>query len=452
MPSGTVLDLRRGNRSAVMWELFFGAPLSRHELAEATGLSPATVTNVVTELLAEKLVIEAGTVSSQGGRPRTLVRVNPGYGYVAGVDIGETRVRVELFDITLRVALARADTVLEPAHHEVDVAVAAIVASLRQVTALVGAAPGDVIGVGMSVSGVVEQSARGTDAGFGFGREVHNAGGMLPAQHAPHAPAPPGSPGPGGGFGAAGRPGGQLLVHGQSFGWDAVPLAQLLREAGVTAPVFIDNGASNLGQAESWFGAGRGARHAIVILLGSGVGASIITGGSRYRGATSSAGEWGHTPIAYGGRACRCGARGCLEAYVGAEAILARYREAAPDREIATGDEESDLAELLRRAQDDDSAAHEVLTSSADYLGAGIAGLVNMFNPERIVIGGWAGRALCAALLPRIREAADAHALRWPFAQAAIEQCALGDDAMVLGAATLPIEHLITTTQRPVAA
>jgi predicted NBD/HSP70 family sugar kinase len=417
VPSGTVLDLRRGNRSAVMWELFFGAPLSRHELAEATQLSPATVTNVVTELLAEKLVIEAGTVSSQGGRPRTLVRVNPGYGYIAGVDVGETRVRVELFDITLRVALARADTVLEPAHHEVDVAVGAIVASLEQVTALVGAAPSDVLGVGVSVSGVVEQGARRT------------------------------APGQGGGGSGPGTPG-HILVHGQSFGWDAVPLAQLLRDAGITAPVFVDNGASNLGQAESWFGAGRGARHAIVVLLGSGVGASIITGGSRYRGATSSAGEWGHTPIMVDGRACRCGARGCLESYVGAEAIVARYREAAPDRPIAFGDEERDLAEVLRRAQQD-PAAREVLTETARYLGAGIAGLVNMFNPERIIIGGWAGRALCAALLPQIREAAAAQALRWPFAQAAIEQCALGDDAMVLGAATLPVEHLMTTTQRP---
>ncbi len=79
-----------------------------------------------------------------------------------------------------------------------------------------------------------------------------------------------------------------------------------------------------------WFGAGRGARHAVIALVGSGVGAAVVADGSSYRGSRSSAGEWGHTTIVYGGRRCRCGARGCLEAYVGAEAILDRYRAGQP--------------------------------------------------------------------------------------------------------------------------
>ena len=91
-----------------------------------------------------------------------------------------------------------------------------------------------------------------------------------------------------------------------------------------------------------WFGAGRGARHAVIVLVGSGVGAAVVTDGTSYRGATSSAGEWGHTTVVYGGRQCRCGARGCLEAYVGAEGILDRYRQAAPGgRPVPGADEES---------------------------------------------------------------------------------------------------------------
>ncbi len=80
-----------------------------------------------------------------------------------------------------------------------------------------------------------------------------------------------------------------------------------------------------MGQAELWFGAGRGARNAIVVLIGSGVGASLISGGATYRGATSSAAEFGHVTVVVGGRKCRCGSTGCLEAYAGAEAILERY-------------------------------------------------------------------------------------------------------------------------------
>ena len=92
----TVRDLRRDNRSVLLTSLFFDQPRSRPELSEATGLSPASVSNVVRELIDEGIVVEAGSVDSDGGRPRVLLQVNPDYGYVIGVDVGEFRVRVEL--------------------------------------------------------------------------------------------------------------------------------------------------------------------------------------------------------------------------------------------------------------------------------------------------------------------------------------------------------------------
>jgi predicted NBD/HSP70 family sugar kinase len=224
-----------------------------------------------------------------------------------------------------------------------------------------------------------------------------------------------------------------------------VPLESLVR-AGTEVPLFIDNGAKALGQAEMWFGAGRGARHAVFALLGSGVGAAIVTDGAAYRGASSSAGEWGHTTIVYGGRLCRCGARGCLEAYVGAEAILDRYREAGGPS-LAAGErplvgEESLLAALIAAA-DRSAIAARVLDETAGYLGAGIANLVNLFNPERIVLAGWAGLALGPRLLPRIREVTAAQALAHPFGQTSIELSRLGPDAVVVGAATLPVAALL---------
>jgi predicted NBD/HSP70 family sugar kinase len=191
-----------------------------------------------------------------------------------------------------------------------------------------------------------------------------------------------------------------------------------------------------------WFGAGRGARHAVVALVGSGVGAAVITNGHIYRGATSSAGEWGHTTIVYGGRLCRCGACGCLEAYVGAESILDRYRQARRGRTAAGADEPSKLRALLDAAPRS-ATATQVLTDTAGYLGAGIANLINLFNPERVVLGGWAGLALGAALLPDIRAAAQAHALRHTYAQSRIELGELGPDAVAVGAATLPLAAML---------
>jgi predicted NBD/HSP70 family sugar kinase len=181
----------------------------------------------------------------------------------------------------------------------------------------------------------------------------------------------------------------------------------------------------------------------VVALVGSGVGASVVADGASYRGSHSSAGEWGHTTIVYDGRECRCGARGCLEAYVGAEAILDRFRQANRGRPAPGPDEETALAALIAQAPSSRAAA-KVLDETAGYLGAGLGTLVNLFNPERIVLGGWAGLALGGSLLPRIREATARHALRQPFAQATIELCELGPDAVAMGAATLPVAELLT--------
>ena len=225
----------------------------------------------------------------------------------------------------------------------------------------------------------------------------------------------------------------ESLVYAQTYGWDAVPLGRLLRPAG-DFPLYIDNGAKTMGQAELWFGGGRGARQVVVCLMGSGLGASIVTG-SPGRGGTAAAVEWGHTTVEVGGRPCRCGSRGCLEAYVGAGAILDRYGLSLPG-----DDEEAALAALVAAG---DARSAEILDETALYLGAGIADLVNLFGPERIILGGWAGLLLGERLLPAIREAARENSLTHQFAQTSIELGSLGPDAVALGAATLPMERFL---------
>lgn len=382
----TVKDVRRENRSAVLWRLYFHRPCSRQDLAAATGLSQASMTSVVRELLTEGVVTEAGSQDSDGGRPRTLLEIDPEYGFVVGVDVGETRIQVGLYDLTLAERAQTECRLLDPTEHEPETVARTIAHGLEAVLAEAAVEPGSVLGVGVGVPGIVEQ---GTEA----------------------------------------------LVHGQTYGWDAVPLERLLR-AHTDLPLRFENCAKTTGQAELWFGAGRGARSAVVAILGSGVGASLITGGGIYRGATSSAGEWGHTKIVANGRRCRCGSSGCLEAYVGAEAILDRFGLALP----ADGDEESALAAL---ADDPSPAAARVMIETAEYLGVGIANLVNLFNPERVVLCGWAGLLLGPRLLPAIRASAGRHSLRHPFAATSIELGLLESERSALGAATLPLESVL---------
>ncbi|HEV7652296.1 MAG TPA: ROK family transcriptional regulator [Actinophytocola sp.] len=389
----TVRDLRRRNRSTLLSMLFFEGPLSRYELGRRTGLSAATVSNVVGEMIDDGLVVEAGLVDSDGGRPRVLLRVNPAHGTVVGVDVGETGVSMELFDLSMT-RLAAVERALEPPQPDPALVAPLIAAGLAELLGKPGLAEADVLGIGIGVPGTVEQGER-------------------------------------------------VRVHAQSIGWDGVPLAELVRDAGVTAPLYVENGAKTQGQAEMWFGAGRGARHAVIALIGSGVGATVIADGTTYQGSTSSAGEWGHTTLAYGGRLCRCGSHGCLEAYVGAEGILDRFRKARGGRAVPRPDERSQL-DFLLAAADRSATAAAVLDDTVGFLGAGIANLVNLFNPERIVLGGWAGLALGTRLLPEIRKATAAHALRHAYEQTSIELCQLGSDAVAVGAATLPVEALLT--------
>ncbi|SED99007.1 Sugar kinase of the NBD/HSP70 family, may contain an N-terminal HTH domain [Amycolatopsis lurida] len=387
----TVRDLRRHNRSLLLSKLYFDGPLSRHELSGLTGLSAATVSNVTAELGEERLIIEAGLVESDGGRPRVLLRVDPAYGHVAGVDIGETGVKVELFDLTMN-RLATVEHPLASPRPDAAAAVTQVASGLREVITEAGIDEATVLGVGVGVPGTVEQ-------------------------------------------------GEALRVHAPTIGWQEVPLTDLLRAEGVELPLFVDNGAKTQGQGEMWFGAGRGARHAVIALIGSGVGAAVVADGTTYRGSTSSAGEWGHTTIVFGGQECRCGSRGCLESYVGAEGVLARYRKARGGK-ASDEDEQTQFAALLESAGKSKTAA-KVLEETAGYLGAGIGNLINLFNPERIVVGGWAGLTLGEKYLPEIRRVAGEHALAHVFDQTEIELGQLGPDAVAIGAATLPVAALL---------
>jgi predicted NBD/HSP70 family sugar kinase len=149
-------------------------------------------------------------------------------------------------------------------------------------------------------------------------------------------------------------------------------------------------------------------------LIGSGVGGCVVVGGLPYQGMSGSAGEWGHTTVAVGGRACRCGSHGCLEAYIGAQAILDRYREANPtaaDELLARpGGTHAALQALVTAAQDD-GAQRTIITESLTYLGAGLGNLINLLNPERIVVGGWAGLLIGRGRLDDIRAAARLHSM-----------------------------------------
>jgi predicted NBD/HSP70 family sugar kinase len=388
-----VLDLRKRSRAAVLRLLLLDGTATRVGLAAQTGVSAATVSNVVGDLLAEGLIVEGGVEESGGGRPRTELHVNPDAGRVVGVDLSERSLVVGLFDLALRPI----DQVTAPVRAAKSPP-AEVAARLDEaIDDLLGRQTGEVLlrGVGIGVPGVVE-----------------------------HAPGP--------------------VVHAQVLNWDGVQFGQLLADRG--APVIVDNAAKALTRAEMWFGAARHVRHAIVVLLTTEVGAGVIADGEIYHGVRGSAAEWGHTKVEVRGRKCRCGARGCLEAYVGARAVMANWRGIAAGP--APRAPKAAIAGWLDAVRSGDRGALSVLADVVDVLGAGLGDLVNLYNPEKILIGGWLGKRIGSVALDRIDRAMRANALDAPAAEVSLELCRVESYAVARGAAIFPVERVIEQRDR----
>lgn len=388
----TVSTLRQRNRARVLAHVLQQGRTTRGDLARECGLSIASATNIVTDLVAEGLVHETGQIASRGGRPIAVVEPRPQGAYLIGADVGERGVAVELFDL----AMQRVDREFrggrdeenpETIGHDLDDALAALRERNPQVWPALA-------GIGLGLPGVV-----GT------------------------------------------APDGVSTLYAQSLGWPPVRVPDLVH---TDVPVFAANGAKTLAMAELWFGAARGVEHAVVALLGRGVGLGVVTDGRLQRGGATSAWEWGHTTIVRGGAPCRCGSRGCLEAYVGADAILRAWRATGATFE---GSGWRALGQVLDAADAGDPGASGVVEEVVSCLGAALGSLVNLTDPQRIVVGGWVGLRLMERLAPRIAEATRAQALELYRPGVDVVPAAFGGDTVALGAAIMPLESLLRTPQ-----
>ncbi|MBM4427777.1 MAG: ROK family protein [Chloroflexi bacterium] len=395
-PKHTV-DIRLQNKQIVMRLLCFHEPMSRMEISQDTTLSPGTVTNVTGELLQEGILAKTGLVESVGGRPRTLLTISPNYGYLIGVDLGETHIQLELFNLA-RQKLGAIRYGIAESGNTPDYYVEQISSGLKELASSTGIKEEAILGIGIGVPGVVE----------------HN---------------------------------GYVSIAAPMWNWQRVEFLNML-EAKINLPVYIDNGAKAMALAESWFGAGRGVEDMAVILLGTGIGAGIITKGSLYRGATNSAGEWGHTKIELNGRPCRCGSQGCVEAYAGAPGIISSLKTLSGESAKQDEDQIVTIKNLVEAYRAGDSSAVQVLHATAHYLGAGLANLVNLFNPELVVIGGWAGLLIGEAIMDELKKYVAQYALAPSAAHLKIDLCQFGQDAICMGAACLVLEEFLSANKK----
>ncbi len=225
-------------------------------------------------------------------------------------------------------------------------------------------------------------------------------------------------------------------------GWKNVALKKIL-ERKLKVPVLVDNDVNLMALGESRFGAGQGAKDLVCITLGTGVGGGIIIDGRLYRGASSAAGEVGHMPLKEGGLKCNCGSFGCLERYVGnryiVDEIKSKIKSGRPTkiRELVKGDLSLITPEIISRAaKKNDALAIDCWRTTGRRIGVTLSGVVNLLNPEKIIIGGGLANA-GEVLFKAIRDTVSERALPVSRSAVKIVKAKLGNDAGIIGAAAL---------------
>lgn len=394
----TTRDIREANRLLILHQLLLRETSTRQELSQSTGLSIATVANLVGDMLEEGLIVEVGMTASQGGRPISILSVNAEAGACVGVDVAETYIHFDLYDLTLK-NMAEYKVELPSTKKEPQDIVRLIVSGLDTLFEMGGLPIEKVIGIGISIPGPFE----------------HSTG---------------------------------VSVFAPSWGWRNVPLKAML-EKEIKIPLYMDNPLKFNAIAETWFGAGRDVKTMAAMVWGTGVGTGLVINGQLFHGASNTAGEWGHSIVVAGGRPCRCGNRGCVEAYIGAPGILQTLVEISPDSELLFADDQTRSIEALAAAaRRGDATALEVVHQTAVYLSAGFASLINIFNPELIIMDSWVADLLGPLILPELLERVRQQSLAQPFRVVRFALSDLARNPVSLGAATLVLEEFLAEAGR----
>jgi predicted NBD/HSP70 family sugar kinase len=394
----TTRDIREANRLQILHQLLLHQTSTRQELSQLTGLSIATVANLIGGMLEEGLVVEVGMAASQGGRPTAILSVNASGGACVGVDVAETYIRFELYDLTLK-NLAEHKIDLPSTKKQPQEIVNLIVSGFGTLLELSGVRRDKVVGLGISIPGPFE----------------HSTG---------------------------------VSVFAPSWGWNNVPLQAMLEQE-LNIPLYMDNPLKFNALAESWFGAGRGVDTMAAVVLGTGVGVGLVINGQLFHGASNTAGEWGHSVIVAGGRLCRCGNRGCIEAYIGAPGILQTLAEIDPKSPMLFDDDQTrSIAAIVAGFGKGNPTAKAVVHQTAVYLSAGLSGLINTINPELVVLGSWVADLVGPVILPELLKLIEQQSLAQPYKAVRFTLSKMEGNAVSLGAATLVLEEFLAGVGR----
>ncbi len=393
MPSrstGSLELMKEMNRGLILNAIRQRGPLSRVDIAKQTALHASTVTRIVADLIEEGMVREQGAGENHIGRKPILLDLVADARFFAGLSIEAGSITGVITNLNAEIK-ARYEKPLDGVTKEDIIRQAK--EAVDQLFADIGSQRAKVTSLGVAAHGIVDS--------------VHG--------HILHAPA---------------------------FGWRRLELGDALREA-YGLPVKVENNCNAMAMGQYWFGNSPGTHNLLALKVGVGVGSGLIVNGSLFWGEDFSAGEIGHTMVAFDGPRCRCGKYGCLESVSSIAALLEQARERMKRglptvmMDAVQGDINTlQFSHLCEAAKAGDELALNVFREAGSYLGLAIANAINIINPSRVLVGGDVFDGL-PYILPTIKQVVASRSMEIPGRNVRIESVRFGRDAVVMGAVVL---------------
>jgi len=396
--AGNSKYMKRLNRMTAMNIIKENEPISRQQLAELTGLTPAAVTGIIRELIETGFVKEVGLGQSRGGRRPVKLKVNSHAGYVMGIEVTSKETVVAIADLkhTPQFVESLMLDMKKPC-----AGATGLVEAVRRIMASPEHAEKKFVGIGIAFPALLT---------VGEGR-VKRAVNLGPE-------------------------------------WNDFPVKEYLeQELGI--PVFAETNAKVAALGEKWFGGGKQCDNLVYVNLGEGISAGILSGDEIVQGSFGHAGQIGHMIMMEDGPLCNCGNRGCLEAICGIPALLRKVSHELPFidpqdnlKQRVEARQEVKIRDVLEAALEEEGYARDVLKQVGRFVGLAIANMINFYNPDEVFIG---GRLAVAAevYLEELKNVVDSHAFPEVGRETKITVSKLGADSGMIGACALALRNLL---------
>lgn len=391
-------DLKFGNKGAILKVVYEMGTASKPDVCRVLGMSKPTVSSLIDELVNEGMLTVSGVGSSttQGGKRPMLFSFNQNAGLVIALHIGIEEIKGAVLDLQMGF---RSRIEISLRKSTVQDSITSIFSVVHKLISHARTSGMSVLGIGVSAPGVIE-SRRGI---------------LVKAIHLE--------------------------------GWADVPLGSILSTE-FQLPVWIDNESRNIALAEKWFGIGKELNSFVTVQTKMGIGMGIILDGITYRGLDSSGGEFGHTTVNFLGPLCRCGNRGCWELYASERSLLqsvseqaARHPDSVIASEMAAGREVS-IQMLAEAHRAGDGFAVEQIDRFASMLAVGLVNIVNVYNPEAIILEEslpLLGESFLEHVSTLVKQSALSSAAR----RVVLRFTEFTDDIAMIGAASLVVREII---------